>query len=99
MPGPRWRGWPDLPEQGDDGRPTAALTYETHHNGQRHTLSVDGRDSRDIDRKIVQAIGNIRAGGHRMVKTEMNVNGDEWTYEYDSTGQVQHVFRNGESTP
>lgn len=99
MPGPRWRGWPELPKD-EEERPTATLTYVQAQTGKRQRLPVMGRDSRDIDRNIQSAIANIRAGGHRMVKTEMTVKGEEWVYEYNvMTGQIEHVFLNGEIAP
>lgn len=76
---------------------TAKLTFEDV-TGTRGIMNVFGND-KTLDSNIVDAIGTLRASGRRMVKTEMTVNGEEWVYEYDSTGQVERTFRMGEVTP
>ena len=97
MPGPQWRGWPG--EQVNP-RPTATLMYEHRQTGVRHELHVDGRDSQRLDHNIVQAIGNIRDAGHRMVRTNLqSADGKEYVYEYDADGKVTHLWVDGDTTP
>jgi hypothetical protein len=77
----------------------ATVWSEHRATHERGYITVVGRDTADLDRKIVEELGNIRARNHRPVKTEMNIDGEEWIYEYDSTGHIERTFRNGEVTP
>lgn len=77
----------------------ATLWSEHKATGERGWVTVSGTDERDLDRKIVEELGNIRVRGHRPVKTVLTHNGDEWIYEYDSSGHIERTFRNGEVTP
>lgn len=86
---------PSLPER---PRPSATLHF-TRANGDRRSLVLEARDSRSLDGMIVDRIGDIRAAGNRMVKTDLTIDGEQWTYEYDGTGHVERIFRNGEVTP
>lgn len=82
------------------------------HHGERGLIAVltfdgpSGRASMNVfgtketlDNRIIDAIGVLRSAGKRMVKTEMSINGEDWVYEYDSTGHVERTFRLGEVTP
>lgn len=95
----QWNGGPLSPPQPDQPRPTARLTYEHPATAKRHELHLSGRDSGALDRLITAAVANVRDGGFRMVRTEMDVNGENWIYEYSPSGQVENIFRNGEVTP
>jgi hypothetical protein len=75
----------------------AKLTFEDV-TGTRGIMNVFGND-KTLDGNIVDAIGTLRAAGRKMVKTEMTINGEEWVYEYDSTGHVERTFMNGAVTP
>jgi hypothetical protein len=92
----RWKNYPEDSEA--ESGVIAKLVYQ-RPNGKRHTMRIDCRDQRDADRRVVAAVGNIRAGGNRMVRTDMTIGEDDWAYEYDATGKIENVFKNGEVTP
>lgn len=88
-----------LPDQGQ--KPHFLATVWTEHvaTKERGMHSVTGRDEHDLDRKIQEEIGNGRSRGHRPVRTEMTIDGVDWTYEYADDGTIERVFENGEVTP
>lgn len=75
----------------------ATLTFQLA-TGSRAVRYVHGTDE-NLDSRIIDAIGMHRAAGQRIVKAEMTINGEEWIYEYDSTGHIERIFRNGAVTP
>lgn len=95
----RFRGKPDLPEQKAFPQPEATLHYE-RPNGDRGTLTYTARSPHELDHRIIQAISELRSRACRMVKTELlTADGEEWIYEYDTTGHVERTFRFGDVTP
>lgn len=94
--GPRWSG--DLPDQPDRPKPAATISYE-RANGDRRHLTLNADTTAELDRLIIARLPDLRAGGNRIVKTVLTFSGEEWTYEYNSVGEIERVFRNGEVTP
>jgi gamma-glutamylcyclotransferase (GGCT)/AIG2-like uncharacterized protein YtfP len=79
-------------------QPTAKITFE-RVTGVRGTLEVTGRSVFELDKNIIEAIDELRVRDCKMVKTEMDIHGVEWVYEYDSTGHIERTFRMGEVVP
>lgn len=77
----------------------ATVTSEHPRTGDRGWVTVTGRDEGDLDRNVIEEIGNLRSRGHRPVKTEMHIDGHEWVYEYNTSGEIERIFHNGEVTP
>lgn len=95
---PSFKG--ELPGQPDRDKPHGVITYEFRATGDRGVISLTADTPAELDRKVVDRLGTLYGPDKRIVKTELFINGEEWTYEYDSTGRhVEHVFRNGEVTP
>jgi hypothetical protein len=97
--GGRWK--PPSSEVPGSPRPEYLATLWTEHRAthERGMITVAASDAAQLDRRIVLELGNVRARGHRPVKTEMTIDGEEWIYEYDSTGHIERTFRNGDVTP
>lgn len=95
---PRWLGGklPDLPSI---YTPTAHITFERSED-DRGVRVVVCRTDDELSHRITDEIGQVRDLGYRVVKTELtDARGEEWSYEYDTTGQITNVYRNGEVTP
>lgn len=94
---PSYRG--ELPDQPDRVKPTATITFERVNDGHRRMLMLTAQTTAELDRLIVARLPDLRAAGNKIVKTVMEINGEEWMYEYNSVGEIERVFRNGEVAP
>jgi YD repeat-containing protein len=94
----RFRGKPVSTDTAEADEPSAVITFQ-RVTGMRDTVSVFGRDSRELDSEIIESLNEIRLRGHLIIKTEMTVHGEDWVYEYDEDGHVTRAFRNGDLTP
>lgn len=95
---PRWMGGklPDLPPR---YTPTAHITFERATDDRGVRVIVCSSDE-ELSHRITSEIGQVRALGYRVVKTELtDAQGEEWSYEYDTVGHIANVYRNGEVTP
>lgn len=95
---PNYKG--GFPSQPDRDAPHGVITYEFTATGDRGVVSLTAGSPEQLDQMVVERLGTLYGPGKRIVKTQLFINGDEWVYEYDSTGRhVEHVFKNGEVTP
>lgn len=76
-----------------------ATIWSEHANGERGLITITGRTQHELDQNVIEEIGNVRSRGHRPVKTEMKIGGDEWVYEYATDGTVELIHRNGSVQP
>lgn len=97
--GGRWKPPSSDVPPGERTEYLATVWSEHWATHERAWVTVAGRDTQELDRKIIEELGNVRSRGHRPVKTEMTIDGDEWIYEYDSTGHIERTFRNGDVAP
>lgn len=74
---------------------TAEITYK-NITGERSSVNVAGEN---IDREIISKLAELRSEGHTIVKTVMVILDVEYVYEYDESGHIEHVLRNGGTTP
>lgn len=94
----RWKGWPDLPAQ-PEPECTAVLVAQHPATETRKAWELTARNPEELADKINAKVADIRQTGYQMVNTVVTLGPEVWTYEYDSTGIIQQIFRNGDPTP